>query len=103
MTPVMPDMELFLFARFHAKPGYEQQLQRAIADVQGRTRTEAGCLGYQAFQSVRDPAEFYVHSRWRDQNAFERHTGFAHTLRFVACVEQLLDHPLAVSLTKALA
>jgi len=95
-------MELFLFARLHARLGCEQLLRRAIADVQAATRAEVGCLGYQAFQSVRDSGEFYVHSRWQDQNAFELHATLPHTLRFVACVEPLLDHPLAVSLTKAL-
>ena len=30
------------------------------------------------------------------------HTAFSHTLLFVARVEQLIDHPLAVSLTRAL-
>jgi quinol monooxygenase YgiN len=96
------DMELFLFARFHARPGCEQRVRQAIAEVQGPTRAEAGCLGYRAFQSVRDSSEFYVHSRWQDQSAFELHATLAHTLRFVACVEPLLDHPLAVSLTKGL-
>lgn len=96
-------MELFLFARFHARAGCEQQVQQAIAEVQGPTRAEAGCFGYQAFQSIRDRSEFYVHSRWRDEAAFDRHTSLPHTLRFVDCVEQLLDHPLAVSLTRPIA
>ena len=95
-------MDLFLFARFHARPGCERRLQQAISEVQSPTRAEAGCLSYQAFQSVRDTSEFYVHSRWQDQSAFEHHAGLSHTLRFVAYVEQLLDHPLTVSLTKAL-
>ena len=95
-------MELFLFARFHARPGCEDQVRQAIAEVQGPTRAEPGCLGYQAFRSVRDASEFYVHSRWRDQDAFELHASLAHTLRFVAGVEKVLDHPLTVSLTKAI-
>jgi quinol monooxygenase YgiN len=96
-------MELFLFARLHARPGCEDQVQQAIAEVQDPTRAEAGCLGYQAFRSVRDAGEFYVHSRWRDQDAFDRHASLPHTLRFVACVEELLDQPLTVSLTNPIA
>ena len=95
-------MDLFLFARLHARPGCERQLEQAIADVQGPTREEHGCLGYQAFRSVRDPCEYYVHSRWRDQAAFDHHARLPHTLRFVSVVEPLLDHPLSVSLTCAL-
>jgi len=96
-------MEIFLFARFHARPGCEQQVQEAIAEVEGPTRAEAGCLGYQAFHSVRDASEFYVHSRWRDRSAFELHASLPHTLRFVACIEKLLDQPMTVSLTRPIA
>ena len=96
-------MELFLFARLHARAGVEGQLERAIAEVQRPTSEEDGCLGYRAFRSVRDPREYYVHSRWRDQAAFDHHARLPHTLRFVSVVEPLLDHPFAVSLTAALA
>ena len=95
-------MDLFLFARLHARSGCREQVRHAIARVQGPTRTEPGCLAYQAFQSIRDADEFYIHSRWRDQAAFEEHAALAHTLRFVAEVEPLIDHPLAVSLARPL-
>jgi quinol monooxygenase YgiN len=95
-------MELFLFARFHARPGCELALRAAIQAVAGPTRLEPGCLSYQAFQSVRVPGEFYVHSRWRDQAAFEQHASLAHTVQFVSVVEALIDHPLSVSLTAPL-
>ena len=51
-------MELFLFARFHARPGCEAALREAIQSVAGPTKLELGCLGYQAFQSVRVQGEF---------------------------------------------
>jgi quinol monooxygenase YgiN len=95
-------MEIFLFARFHARPGNEAAVQAAIAAVLGPTRDEPGCLGIEAFRSVRDPLEFYLHSRWRDLAAFERHAGLAHTVRFTTAVEPLLDHPLKVGLTRQL-
>ena len=95
-------MELFLFARFHARPGCQAALRQAILEVQGPTRQEADCLSYHAFRSVRDRDEFYIHSRWRDQTAFELHSSLPHTIAFVATVEALIDHPLTVSLTKPL-
>lgn len=95
-------MELFLFARFHARPGCEPALREAIKAVEGPTKLEPGCLGYRAFQSVRTPGEFYVHSRWRDEAAFELHASLPHTVTFIATVEALLDHPLSVSLTEPL-
>jgi quinol monooxygenase YgiN len=95
-------MELFLFARFHARPGRQSGVRRAIEEVQGPTRREPGCLSYQAFQSVRDRDEFYVHSRWRDRAAFEHHATLPHTLGFLAAIEPLIDHPLHVALTEPL-
>ena len=96
-------MELFLFARFHARPGCEASLRQAIHTVAGPTKLEPGCLGYQAFQSVRVRGEFYVHSRWRDSAAFELHSSLPHTVQFISTVEALIDHPLSVSLTEPLA
>ena len=95
-------MELFLFARFHARPGDEAALREAIRKVEGPTRLEPGCLSFEAFQSVRVPAEFYVHSRWRDREAFELHASLPHTVEFISTVEALIDHPLSVSLTEPL-
>jgi quinol monooxygenase YgiN len=95
-------MELHLFARFHARPGQRGAVERALLEVRGPTRAEAGCLAHDVFRSVRDPDELYVHSRWRDREAFEQHVALPHALRFVASVEPLLDHRLAVSLTARL-
>ena len=91
-------MELFLFARFHARAGCEAALREAIRTVEGPTKLEPGCLSYQAFQSVRVTGEFYVHSRWRDRAAFELHASLPHTVRFLSAVEGLIDHPLSVAL-----
>ena len=66
-------MEIFLFARLHARPGKQKEVHQAMFEVQGPTRKEHGCLSYGAFQSVRDPDEFYIHTRWTDMAAFERH------------------------------
>jgi len=95
-------MELFLFARFHARPGQEAAVREAIRKVEEPTRLEPGCLSYQAFQSVRVPGEFHIHSRWRDRAAFERHASLPHTVEFIATVEPRIDHPLSVSLTEPL-
>ncbi|MGQ0429357.1 MAG: putative quinol monooxygenase [Gammaproteobacteria bacterium] len=89
-----------LFARFHARPGCGDALYRAILEVRGPTRQEPGCLDYQVFRSVRDQDEYCLHTRWRDQAAFEHHAGLPHTVRFVATVERLIDHGFHASLTE---
>jgi quinol monooxygenase YgiN len=95
-------VEVFVFARLHALPGRQVEVQQAMHEVQGPTREEPGCLSYGAFRSIRDPDEYYIHSRWKDAAAFERHAELPHTLRFLAQVEPLLDPPLKVSVAEQL-
>jgi quinol monooxygenase YgiN len=90
-------MEVFVFARFHARPGHEGAVADALRDVVAPTREEPGCVDIHAFRSIRDPRLFYVHSRWKDEAAFERHATLAHTVRFLERVEALIDHALEVT------
>jgi quinol monooxygenase YgiN len=90
-------MELHVIARFHAQPGRESAVEAAIRAVSAPTRDEAGCLDYQAVRSIRDPALFFIHTRWTDEAAFERHATLPHTVRFLATIEPLIDHPLDVT------
>jgi quinol monooxygenase YgiN len=87
-------MEIFVFARLHARPGKQDEVHQAMFEVQGPTRKEHGCLSYGAF--------FYIHTRWTDMAAFERHAELPHTVRFVESVEPLLDHPFKVTLSEQL-
>ena len=59
------------------------------------SRAEPGCLNIHAFESVRDPTEFAIHSEWVDEAAFEHHAQLPHTLRFVQAAEQLLTQDIA--------
>ena len=93
-------MEVFIFARFHARPGNEAAVADALLEVAAASREEPGCLTLQDFQSLRDPQLFYVHSRWKDEAAFENHAQLPHTVRFIERVEPLIDHPLDVARTK---
>ena len=90
-------MELFIFARFHARPGQESAVEETLRDVVKPSREEAGCLGIQAFRSTRDPRLFYIHSRWVDEAAFDHHAGLPHTVLFLERVQALIDHPLEVT------
>ena len=90
-------MELFIFARFHARAGAEAAVAAAIGAVVPPSSREAGCLGIQGYRSLRDPRLFYVHSRWKDEAAFDYHATLPHTERFIATVEALIDHPLDIT------
>ena len=96
-------MELFIFARFHARPGQEDAVESALRDTVAPSREEPGCLSIHAFRSVRDRRLFYIHSRWKDEAAFEVHAGLPHTVRFIERVAPLIDHPLAGNRTERIA
>jgi len=92
-------VEMFFFGRFHARAGNEQAVGDALLDVLGPSRQEPGCLGIHAFRAIHDPRLFYIHSRGKDEAAFDVHAGLAHTVEFIERVEPLIDHPL--DLTRA--
>lgn len=96
-------MELYIFARFHARPGQEEAVESALRDTVAPSREEPGCLSIHAFRSVRDRRLFYIHSRWKDEAAFEVHAGLPHTVRFIERVAPLIDHPLDVNRTERIA
>ena len=90
-------MELFIFARFHAREGEEAAVAAAVRDVIGPSRAEAGCLSIAAFGATRNPRLFYIHSRWVDEAAFDLHATLPHTVAFLARVQPLIDHPLDIA------
>lgn len=96
-------MELFIFARFHAREGQEDAVAQALHEVVVPSREEAGCLSINAFRSTRDPGLFYIHSRWTDEAAFDLHAELPHTVRFIQQVEPLIDHPLDVTRAELMA
>jgi hypothetical protein len=64
-------LELFIFGRFHARPGDESAVEEALRNVVGPSREEAGCLS--------GPAAYG---------------------RFIERVQALIDHPLDVTRTR---
>ena len=96
-------MELFVFARFHARAGRDLELEEACRRVLGPTSEEAGCLSIQLFRSTRDPQLFYIHSRWVDEAAFDLHATLPHTIEFISHAEALIDHPLDVTRAEVIA
>ncbi len=75
------NMEQDVFVRLYAREGEEG-------------------LSFEMFRSARDPRLFYIHSRWMDEAAFQKHAELAHTLRFLGRVDALLDEPRIVSRTQ---
>jgi quinol monooxygenase YgiN len=90
---------LFIFARFHvrvdAREAMADLLRRQIAFVP----TEPGCLEMGAYRSTRDPSLFIIHSRWRDEDAFNVHAIHPNTDAFLAQAEAMVDQAIEISRT----
>ena len=91
---------MFIFVRFHTRPGNEAALKDALQEVLVPTRHESGCISIHSFQSHYDPQLFFIHSRWEDAAAFKLHRGLPHTQKFVGRVVPLIDHPFDLTRTE---
>lgn len=88
----MATEQLYIFAQFRARAGRQDAVGAALREVVPPTRAEAGCLGINIFRSTRDPQLFYLHSKWLDEAAFDRHATLPHTVSFIETVQPLIDH-----------
>ena len=89
--------EFFVFTRCYAKEGQPHSLATTIQEVLGPTRQEPGCLSIEAFASRQDQRLFHIHSRWKDEAAFDHHLQLPHTIRFLNAIQGLLDRPIDVT------
>jgi len=96
-------MELFIFARFHACAGREDEVAAALAQQVEITRLEPGCREIRAFRSIRDSRQFFIHARWADEAAFDAHAELPGTRQFIARMEALMDHAFDATRTQAIA
>jgi quinol monooxygenase YgiN len=93
-------VEQYVFVRLHARGGEESAVEGALREAHGPSREEQGCLGFHLYRSMRDQRLFYIHSRWTDEVAFQKHAELPHTVRFLERVDALLDQPRDVTRTE---
>jgi len=87
-------VSVHFFVRFEPLPGKETEFREAMLRNIEPTRAEPGCLAIRAFESLREPLVFVIHSEWVHEAAFELHAQLPHTRRFLAAAERLLPHPV---------
>jgi quinol monooxygenase YgiN len=80
--------------RFEPQAGKETEFREELLRVIEPSRQEAGCVGFEVFESLREPLTFAIHSEWVDEAAFDRHAEKLHTEQFLRAAEELLTHPV---------
>ena len=87
-------MSVHFIVRFEPRPGKDVAFRQELLRVIEASRAETGCVGIQAFESLRAPCVFVIHSVWVDEAAFDWHAQLPHTIRFLRAAEDLLTHPV---------
>ena len=87
-------MSMHFFTRFEPLPGKAPEFREELLRVVKSSRYEKGCLAIHAFESLREPFVFAIHSEWVDEAVFELHAQLPHTVRFVEAAQKLLPHPI---------
>jgi quinol monooxygenase YgiN len=96
-------VDQFVFVKLHARAGEEKAVEEALREVMVPSRGEAGCIDFHLFRSMRDPRLFFIHSRWTDEAAFQKHAELPHTEHFLKKVDALLDQAREVARTAMIA
>ena len=64
-------MSVHFFVRFEPVPGKETEFREELLRViESFSRKEIGCLAIYAYESLREPSVFAIHSEWADDAAF---------------------------------
>jgi quinol monooxygenase YgiN len=86
---------LQVVATITAKPGTEEIVRDALADLVSGARTEEGCLVYELFQSAADPTVFITVETWRGQEDLDAHLQMPHMKQaFAIAGEHLAGAPV---------
>ena len=85
-------MSVHFIIRFRPLQGTEVAFRKELLRVVEASRAETGCLRIYAFESIREPLEFAIHSEWKDEASLEFHATLAE--KFLAAVSPLLQHQI---------
>lgn len=70
-----------LIARWTAKPGQEDVVVEALADLASASRAEPGCRAYFVCRSLDDPRVFELFEVYDDEDAYRAHAESEHFRR----------------------
>jgi quinol monooxygenase YgiN len=95
-------MAVKLVAFLSAKPGCEDALEAAAAQVVAASRAEPGCLRYDLWRESGYGRRYLIDELYVDRAAYEAHRATPHYAAFRAIILDLLETPPATSLADAL-
>jgi quinol monooxygenase YgiN len=94
--------ELYVIARFVARPGKEDQLRSLLASMLAPTHAEPGRKSYELYESDAK-GRFYFYESWESQTALDQHKATAHFKRLAEAGKDPVTEPFELNvLTKVL-
>jgi quinol monooxygenase YgiN len=67
------DQKIYMFAKFHAKPGKREEVNQRLQEMVVLTNKEPGCVFYHLHVDREVPEIFYFMECWADQQALDFH------------------------------
>ncbi len=89
---------LTVVAQFHAQPGKEAEVKKALLSLVEPSRKDAGCVNYDLHQGTQDRSLFMFHENWTSQAHLDRHLAKPDLQAVLGKVEQRLAEPPQVTL-----
>jgi len=78
------------------KPERREEAQQLALRMATATRAESGCLTYQFYADLTDPATFFLFEEWENDEALNRHFQTPHMAEFQKHLPGLLAGPINV-------
>jgi len=94
---------LHVIAHIRAKREHVDTVRAVLTGFVAPTRGEAGCVVYDLFQSLDDPAHFTFVEEWTDRAALDVHSQSAHITSGRAKLKDLVEGPTQILLYSRLA
>ena len=89
--------DLIVFASARAKPGKEKDLERALRNVAGPTRSQPGSVAFSLYRSQENPAMILALERWGSKTEHERHLQGTHVQKLMSAMADILAEPPQIS------
>jgi quinol monooxygenase YgiN len=96
-------MKVDVVAHIHAKPGREAELRQVLESFVAPTRLEEGCIRYDLFVDLDDPAKFTFIEEWASRDALAKHGQSDHIQAGRTKFPELLAQPAWVQVATQIA
>ena len=90
--------EVTVIARAKAKPGHEEELERALRTNADASRCEGGCVSYSVLRG--DDGTFMTVERWATRGDADSHMTTPHVQTLLQTIVPMLDGPPEISVMR---